>query len=293
VDFWAQHKDFVLRILAGFAVFLVALIARGVAYGDDLEDAESQNRSLKSKIKQLKLRAPKDTNRLNTDADKLNANAETIAKQFAWDRSRSDLDLTLIKRTFAHLRRFKDNPEGLALAAPAARASISADLNGGFGQLRLNVRDELEEEANERGCRLGNGLGFGDIVRIEENQLIQYLVQLELAARIVRYSIDSGVSHVDEIRVDSERDDAVPGVHKEVLEQYDMTFYIRSEQESIGKILSRLQYSKPPGGALSLLVVDRVDKSEDQVKVEFGILCCAVRTDVPFVVKDESKGGGQ
>ena len=30
MDFWPQHKDFVLRVLAGFGVFLVALIARGI-----------------------------------------------------------------------------------------------------------------------------------------------------------------------------------------------------------------------------------------------------------------------
>ena len=36
MDFGAQHKDFVLKVLAGFGVFLVALIARGVCYGDDL-----------------------------------------------------------------------------------------------------------------------------------------------------------------------------------------------------------------------------------------------------------------
>ena len=40
MDFWAQHKDFVLKVLAGFAVFVVALIARGVVYGDDLEQGQ-------------------------------------------------------------------------------------------------------------------------------------------------------------------------------------------------------------------------------------------------------------
>ncbi len=41
MDFWAQHKDFVLKILAGLGVFIVAIIARRITYGDELENAAS------------------------------------------------------------------------------------------------------------------------------------------------------------------------------------------------------------------------------------------------------------
>ena len=46
MDFWAQHKDFVLKVLAGVGVFLVALIARGVVYGDELVERAWPNRDL-------------------------------------------------------------------------------------------------------------------------------------------------------------------------------------------------------------------------------------------------------
>ena len=91
--------------------------------------------------------------------------------------------------------------------------------------------------------------------------------------------------------MDSEHDEAVPGANREFLEQYEMTFRLRSEQVSIGKILNRLVYSTPPGGALVMLVLDRLEKPTGHVKVEFSVLCCAVRTDVDFVKKNE--GGEQ
>ena len=166
MDFWAQHKDFVLKILAGVGVFLVALIARGVVYGDELESERSENLKLANQIRARKLLETEDIDRLDRDARVLEKNIEDLSNQIGWDLRRSDFDLVLIRRSLSYLRRFQgEGADQSALDAEAQtyRELIRADLDGGFGQLRHNVKDDLVEEANEKGVRLGAGLGYSQI----------------------------------------------------------------------------------------------------------------------------------
>ena len=101
MDFWAQHKDFVLKILAGVGVFLVALIARGVVYGDELESERSENLKLANQIRARKLLETEDIDRLDRDAKVLEKNIEDLSNQIGWDLRRSDFDLVLIRRSLS------------------------------------------------------------------------------------------------------------------------------------------------------------------------------------------------
>ena len=284
MDFWAQHKDFVLKILAGVGVFLVALIARGVVYGDELEQEKAKNISLTSQIRARNLLETGDIDRLDRDAEALEKNIEDLSNQIGWDLRRSDFDLVLIRRALSYLRRFQGegaDRSTLDAEAQTYRELIRADLDGGFGQLRHNVKDDLLEEANEKGVRLGAGLGYSQISSIEEHELNGYLMQLELAARIVRYAIDARVDAIEEIRLEKEPKEAIPGANPNFFREYAVDFFIVGEQEDIGQILGRLQKSRP-NPPLKLVQLTRLKKPRDHVKAQITVLACAIDPDAPF-----------
>ena len=288
MDFWAQHKDFVLKILAGVGVFLVALIARGVVYGDELESERSENLKLANQIRARKLLETEDIDRLDRDAKVLEKNIEDLSNQIGWDLRRSDFDLVLIRRSLSYLRRFQgEGADQSALDAEAQtyRELIRADLDGGFGQLRHNVKDDLVEEANEKGVRLGAGLGYSQISSIEEDELNGYLMQLELAARIVRYCIDARVDSIDEIRLDKKPKEAIQGANPNFFQEYAVDFFITGEQEDIGQILGRLQKSRP-NPPIKLVLLTRLKKPRDHVKAQVTVLACATDPDVSFAKEE-------
>ena len=81
MDFWAQHKDFVLKVLAGFAVFVVALIARGVVYGDDLEQGQGKNGKMAREVRGMKIADIRAIKELEGDTKRLHKNAVAIIGQ--------------------------------------------------------------------------------------------------------------------------------------------------------------------------------------------------------------------
>ena len=80
MDFWAQHKDFVLKVLAGLGIFLVALIARGIAFGEDLDQQKGRNAALENDLRRIKLASPETTRQLTVNTDKLRRNATELAR---------------------------------------------------------------------------------------------------------------------------------------------------------------------------------------------------------------------
>ena len=85
MDFWAQHKDFILKVLAGVGVFLVALIARGITYGDELENEQARTGKLKNEISSKKIPKPAEIRELNAIAAQLQQNADSLAGQVGWN----------------------------------------------------------------------------------------------------------------------------------------------------------------------------------------------------------------
>jgi hypothetical protein len=141
VDFWAQHKDFVLRVLAGFGVFLVALIVRGMVYGDDLENETNRNSTLQREITSYQLAEDGKVPALRNDAEKLHANTLKLVEQIAWNTGAADLERTLLRRIFGYTRTYRDGGDAaLDGVVQQAETALQGDVNAGFGQLRLKVR---------------------------------------------------------------------------------------------------------------------------------------------------------
>jgi len=292
VDFWAQHKDFVLKVLLGFGVFLVALIARGITYGDELDVAKKDNATAAAKIRRTKVASLPDIGRLEADAAQLAANAKAITSEIGWNSSDQTLELKLIQRTLGYIRRFQGLGAG-QLAAEAARRhrAIRDDTNGGFGQLRLMVRDDLLEEAGEKNIALGTGIGYENLVQFDDSELLKYLLQLELAVRVVRYAIDARVDSLEEVRItERTKREVIPGGNKEFLQEYPVRVAFTSGQAAALEILNNLE-QKMPRVPIRAMSAERAERPADHIAIELTVLAVAANPEVPFV--DEEKEEGQ
>ncbi|MHC4452517.1 MAG: hypothetical protein ACYS0E_20635, partial [Planctomycetota bacterium] len=256
MDFWAQHKDFILKVLAGFGVFLVALIARSVVQGDDLEKAESKNKSAASQIRRRAVIPKPTVAKLRRAADMLAANTATVAAEFGFDATdEKALQRLLLERVFDRIvkaRELTDDPKEMARRVQQA---LAVNLNGAFGALRLRLREEMVDEAAERNVTFPeDGLGFGQLVSLESADLTKYLLQLELVSRIVHdclgmkvvqkgKSTTLSISAIEEVRIDSadETSPAIAEANPAFLREYVVRFRLRGKEAAILELLNRLE----------------------------------------------------
>ncbi len=283
MDFWAQHKDFILKVLAGLGIFLVILIARGITYGDDLEDAMKKNRALTSKIKKLKIAPISKIRSIENNAERLAQNVKTISGQIGFDAADDSLEVTLIQRTLGYTRRFA--PQTEAERATEARAFLGAirdNLNGGFGQLRLLVREELLDEGNELDIVFHEGIGFQNLTQVKESELLQYLLQLELAARVARYALDARVDTVRSMRITTgEVRDLIPGANPDFLREYVVKIEFIGDQKGLTSMMNRLEDTLPRV-TVRHIRVDRLRRPVNHIQVQLEVMATAINTEVPF-----------
>ncbi|HEX5138019.1 MAG TPA: hypothetical protein VFY93_13670 [Planctomycetota bacterium] len=294
MDFWAQHKDFILKILAGVGVFLVALIARSITYGDELESEQATNASLVSRIGSLRVAKQSEIQELQKDADRLLENAQTLTGQIGWDLSDDRLDQKLLRRILRYTRTYaQQGDDAVQRAAEDFRSAIHEDLNGGFGRLRLMVRQDLVEEAKEKNIRVDKdreGIGFDAVTDMADDELLQYLMQLELVARVARAAIDARVDSFDDVRITTSlgRDEVIPGANPAFLKEYAVTIGFTASPDALYSVLNQLEEDAPhvPFATLHLA---RVKRPENHIGVEMTLLATAANPskDVPF--KDKEK----
>lgn len=289
MDFWAQHKDFILRILAGVGVFLVALIARSITYGDELENEQKRNASLAAEIRSSKIALVPRIREVEADAERLDENARAIAVQIGWNLGDEEaLKKTLIERILRYTRRYaREGEDSVKRAAEDFRTALREELNGGFGQLRLVVQQELISEASEKNIKVAEGVGYGNVTEIAPDELLQYLLQLELVSRVARYAIDARVDSIDEVRITpggARREAVIPGANPRFIEEYDVTVIFTASQKAVWKVLDRLE-QEPPRVTVSGLRAERAKKPEHHLVVELTLRATASNPDVPFKEK--------
>ena len=288
MDFWAQHKDFILKILAGVGVFLVALIARSITYGDELEQEQAKNRGLAAKIASTKVAPVPKTQELEADAKRLEENTKALATQIGFDLGDEGLKQKLLERILRFTRKYaRESEDGVKRAAEDFRGALRENLNGGFGQLRLMVRQELVDEANERNIKVEEGIGFGNVTDLEPDQLVQYLLQLELVARIARYAIDARVDQVERIDIEAGRQkEVIPGANPEFIEEYEVKVVFTASQKAIRTIIDRLE-QEAPRPAITELRAARAARPIDHLSVEMVLKATAANPEVPFAAKEK------
>ncbi|MFI5402534.1 MAG: hypothetical protein ACHQ1G_06320 [Planctomycetota bacterium] len=285
MDFWAQHKDFILKILAGVGVFLVALIARGITYGNELETEQAKNDKLVREIASTPVAPMPRIQELEADKERLTESARSLATQVGWNLGDEMLERTLLERILKYTRRYaREGDDGVRRAAEDFRSALRENLNGGFGQLRLMVRQQLVEEANERNIKVTEELGVGSVIQMEPDELLQYLLQLELVARVVRYAIDARVDSVETIGITtagSRRAEVIPGANPDFIQEYEVKLAFTASQPALRTIVDRLE-QELPRAALAEMRATRVMRPVDHLSVEMTLLATASNPDVPF-----------
>lgn len=295
MDFWAQHKDFILKILAGVGVFLVALIARSITYGDDLEKQQQLNQRRAAKIRGMRVAERGEIHELEKDKERLLANAKALTTQVGWDLSDNRLEQNLMRRIVASTREHAQKGEdAIQRAVEDYRGAIQQDLNSGFGRLRLMVRQALVEEAKEKGIRVEKereGLGFDAVTDMADDERLQYLLQLELVARVARAAIDARVTSLDgvEITTARSREPVIPGANPGFLQEYAVTFSFSASLDATRAVLNRLEGETPhvPITGLSML---RLTRPADHVRVDLTLLATAADPDKPFAEEKLAEG---
>lgn len=286
MDFWAQHKDFILKVLAGLGVFLVALIARGITYGDELEMALATNTRMENEIRRLKVADIRDIQAVESDRDGLKRSAETIAGQIGFRGTFAELEIGIIERILGYLGTSRRDPDSIAVRARQAKEQIDANLNGGFGELRGGVADELADEASRLNIRLEE-TGFANIVDIEPEQIEQYLLQLELVTRIARYLIDAHVDAIEEFRIEQRRasGEVIPGGNPEFIREWPVRVRFQASQKAMTEIFRRLR-DESPSVPIRSFRIDRLKRPRDHVSVEITVLALVTSLEVPFVKEE-------
>ena len=291
MDFWAQHKDFVLKVGAGVVVFLVALIAKNITYSDDLQKAESNLTANTNKVKRMKIAKRADIRGLEEDRDKRNQNAKIIAGQIGFVGKPDELEPVLIKRILSYLRTMREDPSLLDRAVRVQRDALRANLNGGFGELRLTVEEQMRDEGREKNIGIEGKLGFEEVTELKPAELEQYLLQLELTARLIRYCIDAKVDSIDEVRITKGRDAqraVIPGGNRAFLREYPVRITFRASQEAMMSVLHRLVKESPAVPAREL-AIERTDRPPNHVMVDLTVLAIATTMDekMPFLEEKE------
>ncbi|MFQ5845321.1 MAG: hypothetical protein ACE5JG_10085 [Planctomycetota bacterium] len=281
MDFWPQHKDFVLRVLAGFGVFLVLLIARGVVHGDDLERGLITNDASARKLKRLRLIDAPKIAVLEEAARSLQHNTDELAGWIGWNGSDPDVQRAIVQRALGYLRDHRRAaPPALAEEAATALTAMREDLNAGFGQLR----DSLVDEADERNIKWEAGLGYGTLTEIQPAEVLKYLAQLELAARLVRLAIDGGAESIDDIRIETGEPVAVPDANPDFLREYPVRMSFRAESPALLHVLNGLETDE---GTVPLrrLEVSRTGRgrSPDLLEVEIEAVAVVVQPGIAFL----------
>ncbi len=300
MDFWAQHKDFILKILAGFGVFMVALIARGIVHGDDLENAEASNSRLARSLRNKKVVSTQLVGRTRKAAGTLQEHVQSLASEIGFDASdEKALQRKLLERILTRIVEVRELDDDPIEAARRIQEAISINLNGAFGALRLRLRDEMADEMAERSVATpADGLGFQNLVSIETGDLTKYLLQLELVSRVVTDAVGMQVrgvdgksgtvkfQSIDEVRIDTEvtTPDPIPGANRQYLREYLVRFRLRGSESAILELVNRLE-NETPRVPIRFLKAER--RARDMIDFEIHLLAVAINPNVVFAAQEE------
>jgi hypothetical protein len=303
VDFWAQHKDFILKVLAGFGVFLVALIARGVVHGDDLERAESSNANAAAQIRRRAVIPKSTVGELRRAAEQLQANTGKIAAEYGFDATdEKALQRLLLERVFERIIKARELSEDPKELAQRAQQALAVNLNGAFGALRLRLREEMIDEAAERNVTFPeDGVGFGQLVSLESADLTKYLLQLELVSRVIHDCLGMEVTHrgkratltigaIEEIRIDT-ADETTPPIaeaNPAFLREYVVRFKVRGKEAPLLELMNRLE-DPQYGPRVQIRAFKAERRPRDLIEVDMRLVTAAINPNVQYALPEESK----
>jgi hypothetical protein len=196
MDWWQRNREFAIRVGAGVAVLLVALIVRGCTYSDDPRVVTSAIGRAHSSIRDQRFPRSSVAREL---ARRVEALDEATAREAGivgvvrkpGDSIAQDMCLRILARIG------KDDPATRNDLARLAKTSPNAC----FSHLFDEVRSHYQQVAVEEDIPIVEDLGFGDS-RFADDEIMRAFHALDLVTRAVETAVTKArVESVDKVVV--------------------------------------------------------------------------------------------
>ncbi len=177
-EYWQENKRFVLTVLGGGLVFLIATQVIDPVIGDDLRSTRRTRDSVQRELKESRYLA----------RDLANARTQNEALAVARD----------------DLAQYVGYPTREEFQLDRSRGSAG---NQYFDAV-TRVREDLLRRAGRRNIRLAQDLGLPTLAPTRDDEIARHLDALDLIERVVNLCIDERVERVDKIEIKID-----PGLH--------------------------------------------------------------------------------
>jgi hypothetical protein len=196
MDWWQRNREFAIRVGAGIAVLLVALIVRGCTYSDDPRFVQTEISKAQTYIRSQRYPPPEVRREL---VKRIAALEEATAREAAivgivrkpGDTIPRDMCLSILTRIGRNDPATREQLARLAKTSP----------NACFSHLFDEVRSHYQRVAIEQEIPIAEDLGFSD-PRFTEDQIIRAFHTLELVTRAVETAVmEAHVESVEKVLV--------------------------------------------------------------------------------------------
>jgi hypothetical protein len=251
-ELWQRYRTFFTPVLVGLGVLLVGVIVVYVVNDDPDEVALRVSNEAKRVAKTFQP-TPAQIAAQRDDWNLRKERVQALANRLDQAAGAADPVQDAVAQALgaAILRGGAGAPAFGGDAAAAAAAQVrydrtlservdllrTGDPNVGFSRLLNDVWSELRLRANRADVDLNaDQLGFSTVSSVNRSTLLQRLLNLALAARVVDVAVRSGVESVDEIRFEN-RANAGPDAF---LQEWPVTFIMTGRMEALRPVLSHL-----------------------------------------------------
>jgi hypothetical protein len=275
-NLWQRHRTFILKILAGLAVCLLAWIIGSSLSGKGMDTLIARNDSVRRSIRSMSVPSPKDTSAYRAAADELRKRILFVANRVAETRSGENLRTGLIKDLLVLVG--QDSPATRDELIRQSRQNAQACVT----RLQGMATTALRREAGPKNIVIDERLGF-DGVEVASGEVDRYLLTLKLIVEAVRMGIDEGVSEIRTISIQQpgggrfEEEDTF-------LREYPVTLTYRGASAVLLRILDRLNAPEHPFPiqALRRFQADRQAREDDAMSMDLELVALRVSPAAPL-----------
>lgn len=272
-DFWARHKSFVLKILAGLGVCLLAWIVGSSLTEKDMDAYESSIGRLRRQIQETKAPPVAAASAYEQAGDRLSERILFLANRMGDLRTGVDLRNGLVRELLDLAG--KRTPQNEADFLRRAEVRPESCLQG----LVAFFADSIRSEAARRNVVVDDGLGF-DNLQHEAGHLVRYLMSLKTIVTTIRLAMEEGATEIVQIAIAPP-----PGgrflAEETFVSQFPVRLELRGPSAVLLRILDRLT---DPADFRVLTMVGpmqrhRQDREEDLMTMPIEITALRIQPD--------------
>ena len=273
---WQRHRTFILKILAGLGVCLLAYIIGSSLSDSDIDSMKLQIEGEARKVKNSPVHSPETARELSAASETLRNRLQFLAARVGETRAGEDLRVGLLSDLLIVVG--KNTPGTLSEYLKESRQSPKGCLR----RILDDAEKTLLADAGLKNVLVERGLGF-ERVDMEAGQLDRYLLTLKLILSAVRIGIDEGAFEIRQIGILTP-----PGRfegEETFLRQYPVTVTYRGPSATLFRILEKLNAPEHfrTVQALRRLQKDRQEREEDVMVMELELVALRVLPEAEFV----------